>query len=133
MRSNDDGAYLTLRNDGVGPARIEAFRIHHKGQTRDLDPYEFHLAVTPAARVELSVDRVTPGRLLPANTTIQMFGVGGGPGRGPMLGKMLKLFALTDAPPAWLASLGATATEKAVMELSIRDAPRRQVSGADDG
>ena len=34
-----------------------------------------------------------------------------------MLGEMLKLFALADAPPAWLASLGATATEKAVMEV----------------
>jgi hypothetical protein len=60
---------------------------------------------------------VTPGRLLKANTTIQMFGGGGGPDRGPMLGNMLRLFALADAPPAWLASLGATATEKAVMEV----------------
>jgi hypothetical protein len=34
-----------------------------------------------------------------------------------MLGELLRLFALADAPPAWLVSVGATATEKAIMEV----------------
>ncbi|MEO5822559.1 MAG: hypothetical protein ABIT71_18775 [Vicinamibacteraceae bacterium] len=116
VTSNDDGAYVTLRNDGVGPARIEAFRIHYKGQARDIDPFEFYLAMKPDTRAGLSVDKVTPGRLLPANSTIQMCGGGGGD-RLLVLAEMLKLFALADAPRSWLISLGAAGTEKAVMEV----------------
>jgi hypothetical protein len=118
VTSNDNGAYITLRNDGVGPARIEAFHIHHKGRTRDVDPYEFYLASKPDAPMgRLAVDKVTPGRLLPANTTIQMFGVSGGPDRPLILAEMLKLFALADVPRAWLVSIGAVDSEKAVMEV----------------
>lgn len=32
ITSTRDGAYLTLRNDGVGPGRLEAVRIHHRGR-----------------------------------------------------------------------------------------------------
>ena len=118
VTSTDDGAYITLRNDGVGPARIEAFRIHYKGKTRDIDPYEFYLATKEGPTAgSLAVDRVTPGRMMPANATIQMLGVAGGPDRLPMLAEMLKLFALADVPPAWLVSFGAVGTEKAVMEV----------------
>lgn len=117
VTSTDDGAYITLRNDGVGPARIEAFRIHYKGQARDIDPYEFYLSMKPDTRAKLGVDKVTPGRLLPANATVQMFGVAGVADRGPILGEILKLFALADVPRAWLVPLGAVGTEKAVMEV----------------
>jgi hypothetical protein len=117
VTSNDQGAHMTLRNDGVGPARIEAFRIHYNGTTRDLDPYEFYLAMRPGTRANLAVDKVTAGRLLPANATIQMCGVAAGADRDAVLGEMLKLFALADAPRAWLVSLGAAGTAKAVMEV----------------
>jgi hypothetical protein len=116
ITSNDEGAYLTLRNDGVGPARIEAFRIHYKGRTQATGPYEFYLAMKPDTRANLAVDQVTPGRLLPANATIQMCGVAGAD-RNAVLAEMLKLFALADAPRAWLVSLGAVGIEKAVMEV----------------
>ena len=39
ITSTNDGAYLTLRNDGVGPARLESVQIHFNGQTTDVDPY----------------------------------------------------------------------------------------------
>ena len=42
--STNDGAYLTLRNDGVGPGRLDAVRVHYKGRTATLDPYDFYLA-----------------------------------------------------------------------------------------
>jgi hypothetical protein len=117
VTSTNDGAYITLRNDGVGPARIEAFRIHYKGTTRDVDPYEYYLALKPAAPTSrLTVDKPTPGRLMPANTTIQMFGVAGAD-REPMLAEMLRVFALADVPRAWLVSMGAVDTEKAVMDV----------------
>jgi hypothetical protein len=119
VTSTNDGAYITLRNDGVGPARIEAFRILYKGRVRELDPYEFYLAEKPeaAATGNLAVDRVTPGRLLPAGATIQMLGGGTGLQPNPLLGDMLRLFALADVPQPWLVSLGAVGTEKAVLEI----------------
>jgi hypothetical protein len=112
VTSTDDGAYITLRNDGVGPARIGAFRIHYKGHTRDIDPYEFYLAMKPDAPAgRLSVDKVRPGRMLPANATIQMCGVSDGD-RLLILAEALKLFALADVPRAWLVSMGALDTER---------------------
>jgi hypothetical protein len=118
VMSNDEGAYLTLRNDGLGPARLEAVQIHYKGKSAALDPYDFYLAQHAGKGSDgLSVDRVTPGRLLPAGTTVQMLGVGGGDRRIPMLGEMLRMFAIADAPPAWLAALKATGGDKAVIDV----------------
>jgi hypothetical protein len=117
VTSTNDGAYITLRNDGVGPARIEAFRIHFQGKTRDTDPYEFYLAMKPKPPAgPLAVDKATPGRMMPANTTIEMFGVAG-PDAQPTQTEMLRLFALADVPRARLVAMGAVDTEKAVMEV----------------
>ena len=118
LTSTNDGAYLTLRNDGLGPARLESVRIHFKGETTDADPYDFFLAHrTGVPPPGLSVDRVTPGRLLPANSTIQMLGISGGPERIKTLGDMLRLFAVADAPPSWLDELQAQAADKAVIDI----------------
>jgi hypothetical protein len=118
ITSTDDGAYITLRNDGVGPARLESVRIHFKGQTIDVDPYDFFVAHrTGAPPPGLSVDRVTPGRLLPANSTIQMLGFAGDAERVKTLGDMLRLFAIADAPPSWLDELKARGGDKAVIDI----------------
>ena len=117
--SNDSGVYVTLRNDGVGPARIEDVRVTAAGKDHVLDPYDFYLKTKPAAAKSgaLMVDRVTPGRLVPAGATIQMLGIGG-PERIGMLAELLKLFALADVPPAWLESVGAVGTDKAVIAVT---------------
>ena len=116
--SNNDGAYLTLRNDGLGPARLEAVQIHYKGRTTAIDPYDFYLANrTGPQPTGLSVDRVTPGRLLPANATILMVGVSGNTDRLTTLGEMLRLFTIADAPPSWLDELKARGGEKAVIDI----------------
>lgn len=115
---NDDGAYLTLRNDGVGPARLESVRVHFKGQTTETDPYDFFRAhLAGSAPPGLSVDRVAPGRLLPANSTVQMLGVAGDAERVRTLGDMLRLFAIADAPPSWLDELKARGGDKAVIDI----------------
>jgi hypothetical protein len=118
LTSNNEGAYLTLRNDGVGPARLESVQIHFKGQTTAIDPYDFFLAQrTDPQPPGLAVDRVTPGRLLPANATIQMLGISGSADRTKILGEMLRTFALADAPPSWLDALQARGGDKAVIDI----------------
>lgn len=118
ITSTNDGAYLTLRNDGLGPARLESVRIHFKGQTTETDPYDFFLAHrTGSPPPGLSVDRVTPGRLLPANSTIYMLGIAGGTERIKTLGDMLRLFTVADAPPSWLDELQARDGDKAVIDI----------------
>jgi hypothetical protein len=118
VTSNNDGAFVTLRNDGLGPARIESVRIHFHGKTSEIDPYDFFLKQHSGPLPKgLSVDRITPGRLLPANSTVPMVGVSSGEDRVAMLGEMLRMFALADAPPSWLRELGAEGGDKAVIEI----------------
>lgn len=118
VMSNNDGAYLTLRNDGLGPARLESVHVHFKGRTTAIDPYDFYLANrTGPPPIGLSVDRVTPGRLLPANATIAMLGVSGGTDRVKALGEMLRLFTIADAPPSWLDELNVRGGDKAVIDV----------------
>jgi hypothetical protein len=119
INTTDAGAYVTLRNDGVGPAMVEDVRIHYRGRDFQQDPYDFfleHQAGAPSAG--LTVDRVMKGRLIPAGATIQMLGSMGGPQRVPMLNELLRLFAIAEVPKAWLVGAGATGTDKAVIEVT---------------
>ena len=118
ITSNGDGVYVTLRNDGVGPGRLDAVRVHHKGRTTPVDPFDFFLANRSGPKPPgLSVDRVTPGRLLPANSTILMLGCSGDGDRVTMLRELITLFALADVPPSWVDELQARGAEKAVIEI----------------
>jgi hypothetical protein len=118
ITSTNDGAYLTLRNDGLGPARLESVQVHYKGRTEAIDPYDFFLAHRSGPPPPgLSVDRVAPGRLLPANATILMLGVSSNVERIKTLGEMLRTFALADAPPSWLDELQARGGDKAVIDI----------------
>ena len=119
INSNDAGAYITLRNDGVGPAMVEDLHIRYRARDYQKDPYDFFLEQQPNANSEgLNVDRVMKGRLIPAGATIQMLGSVGGPQRVAMLTEMLRLFAIAEVPKAWLVATGATGTDKAVIEIS---------------
>jgi hypothetical protein len=119
ITSNSDGVYVTLRNDGVGPARIEEVRITAAGKEHVVDPYDFYVETKPAAAKSsaLMVDRIARGRLVPAGTTIQMLGMTG-PERMGMLADLLRLFALADVPRAWLESMNAVSTDKAVIAVT---------------
>ncbi len=118
--STNDGAYLTLRNDGVGPGRLDAVRVHYKGRTTALDPYDFYLANRSGPRpAGLAVDRVTPGRLLPANSTIMMLGSSSSTDGPAVLREMITMFALADVPPSWIDELKARGVDKAVIEIDF--------------
>lgn len=119
ITSNDGGTHITLRNDGVGPARIVDVRIHYRGRAHTVDPYEFFVAERPAFNASrITVDTVAPGRVVPAGTTIEMVGTSAADARIAVLQEMLRLFALADAPRAWLAEVGASSGEKAVIEVT---------------
>lgn len=119
VNSTNQGAYITLRNDGVGPARVEDLRIHYRGRDHQKDPYDFFLEHQPAANsTALTVDRVMAGRFIPAGATILMLGSEAGPQRAPMLAELLRLFAIAEVPKAWLVGTGATGTDKAVIEIT---------------
>lgn len=61
----------------------------------------------------------TPARLIPAGVCIQMLGIAGAGERGHMLlGELLRLFDVAEVPKSWYAGVGASGTEKAVIEIT---------------
>ena len=100
--SGSDGAYIALRNVGLGPARIERISIRRDGATFDGDPFAYYAKLTdvqiPADKVYR--DRVLAGMLIPSGTTLQMLG---SPNAKPMDGELLRTFAFVavqDPVPA---------------------------------
>ena len=121
VSSNEEGAYVTLRNVGVGPALIDDVRIRYQGRELAGDPYDFYTGLKRTrSSDDISVDKIMPGRLIPAGEGIRMLGVGG-PGRGPMLAELLRLFDIAEVPEAWYAGVGTTrsAAGKAVIEITF--------------
>jgi hypothetical protein len=126
--SSNEGAYITMRNMGLGPARIEHIRVLHGGSTFDGDPYAYYATLPdtkiPADRVYR--DRVLPGMLIPSGSVWQMLG---SPNSMPMAGELLRTFvfvAVQDPAPSHgvtadlPASGGAAekgAADKAVLEI----------------
>ena len=122
INSTNEGVYITLRNDGVGPAMVEDIRIHHGGRDYPKDPFDFFIEQRPEAANAgggLTVDRVMGGRVIPAGATVQMLGAGGEPERNKtMLAEVLRLFAIAEVPKAWRIGAGATNPDKAVIEIT---------------
>src|SRR5262245_31091499 len=106
--SNNDGVYLTMRNVGLGPARIDSIKVLHGGSTFDGDPYAYY-ATLPDVKVpadKVYRDRVLPGMLIPSSSVWQMLG---SPNQTPMAGELLRTFALVavqDPVPTSSASTG---------------------------
>ena len=120
LQSNNEGAFLTLRNTGLGPALIESVRIRHQGKTYDEDPYEFFIRIRPDRNIPaLSVDRIAVGRLIPAGEGLMALGMNGDE-RGRMLTDLLNLFELVEVPRSWLTNSGIPldATKRAVIEIT---------------
>jgi hypothetical protein len=120
ISSNEQGAFFTVRNVGVGPARIEDVRVHHQGRGQVGDAYDFYVALRPERNTDtLSVDRITPGRFIPAGELVRMLGRGGAE-RAEMLRDLLELFEIAEVPRPWLAGLGlpASSDQRAVLEIT---------------
>jgi hypothetical protein len=121
LSSNDQGVFINLANVGVGPALIEKVRVHDKSGFTDGDAYDYYVAHKPEAAKEgaLSIDRVIPGRLIPAGAGVQMLGMGA-EHRGVMLSGLLTTFEVADIPNTWYENLGVPrgGDRKAVIEIT---------------
>jgi hypothetical protein len=107
VQSNSEGAFLTVRNTGIGPAVLGDVRVRYKGRDYVMDPYDFLVQQRPdwVKNRGFSVDKLVPGRLVPAGERIQTLGVVG-ESRVEMLKALLQLFVIAEVPKDWLASLG---------------------------
>jgi hypothetical protein len=120
IMSNSDGVYLMLRNAGLGPALIEHVQITYQGRTFEEDPYDFFIRQRPDRNLPgLSVDKIVPGRLLPAGDALQTLGMSGDE-RVRMLDDLLRLFEIVEVPRSWLTGSGITLSPKdrAVLEIT---------------
>jgi hypothetical protein len=108
VQSNKDTTFLTLRNAGIGPAMLDDVRVRYKGQDLALDPYDFFVQQRPEffKTHGLSVDKLIPGRLIPAGEWIQTLGTEGAEPGVALLKEMLPLFQIAEVPKAWLTIFG---------------------------
>lgn len=120
INSDADGAFMTLRNAGVGPALVDDVVVRVHGREIKGDAYEYYVGMRPGKpqNPHLSMDRIQPGRLIPAGENIKMLGSWGADGREEMLGELLHTFDLADVPRTWIENVGATERDKAVFEIS---------------
>ena len=118
VQSNNEATNLTVRNAGIGPAVLEDVRVRYKGRDYVADPYDFFVQQRPEffEKVGLSVDKLIPGRFIPAGEWIQTVGTGGEAGK-LFLKELLGLFAVAEVPKTWLIGLGVDTpvSEKAVL------------------
>ena len=76
LMSNEQGVHVTVSNSGIGPALIDDVRVRLRGREIEMNPYDFFLSQRSGdgGGISLSVDRVLPGRLIPARYTVLMLG-----------------------------------------------------------
>lgn len=72
---SENSANINLVNRGVGPALIDDIRVVYRGQQHPGDPYAYYSQLNKDSHKGLYIDRVLPGMLIPAGTTITMIGV----------------------------------------------------------
>ena len=119
IQSNAESTNLTVRNAGIGPAMLDDVRVRYKGKDFVADPYDFFVQQRPEVfkTVGLSVDKLIPGRLVPAGEWIQTMGTGGAEAGATLLRELLHLFVVAEVPNTWLAGAGVTGppSERAVV------------------
>jgi len=120
LNSNDQqGVAVVLSNSGIGPAIVDDVRIHYQGRDVAADPYDFFMGLNDENKnVDSGVDKVQPGRLIPAGTSIQMLQFPPAPGAAQkMLPEMLKLFEIAEVPRVWYSRFKPAELQHAVIEI----------------
>jgi hypothetical protein len=117
LNSNEHGVHITIANNGVGPARIEDVRVQYKGRDVVGDPYEFYTTLHPDSGF-FDVNKLAPGRLIPANTSLELVGMAGQSARAQaMLVDFLGLFEIAEVPKRWYAGVR-RAPDRAVIVIT---------------
>jgi len=115
---NDSRTYLTVRNAGIGPALLGDVRVRYKGKDFVGDPYDFFVQQRPEVikTVPMGVDKLIPGRLVPAGEWIMTMGADGEK-HNQLLAELLRLFVIAEVPNSWLLGAGVTGppSERAVV------------------
>lgn len=119
--TNDHRTYLTVRNAGIGPALLGDVRVRYKGKDFAGDPYDFFVQQRPeiVKTMPMGVDKLIPGRLVPAGEWIMTMG-SDGEQHTTLLAELLRLFVIAEVPKSWLTSIGADgpASDKAVVFIT---------------
>jgi hypothetical protein len=106
LQSNSDGVFMNLSNTGIGPALIDEVTIRYQGKELKADPFDFYASLDTTADLgPLDADKVMPGRLIPAGTTVRMIGKPG-PDNQAMIYELLRLFAIGEVPRSSYLALG---------------------------
>jgi hypothetical protein len=118
VQSNEETTNFVVRNTGIGPALLNDVRVRYKGKDFVGDAYDFFVQQRPEVfrTIGLAVDKLIPGRLVPAGEWINNVGSPGEAGQ-ILFKELLQLFVVAEVPKTWLVSAGADApaSEKAVV------------------
>jgi hypothetical protein len=121
VNANKNGVNITLSNAGIGPALINDIRVRYQGREHLGDVHDFYTSLHPKSDSVLSINKILPGRLIPAGVTIDMLGMDVNPGEergGLFLVELLHLFEVAEVARSWYANVGAAGKEKAVIEIT---------------
>ena len=121
--ANESGVHVTLTNAGIGPALIDDIAVRRDGKLLEGDPHDFYIHGRPGTDSLLSVNKIKPGRLIPAGASIRMLGmdvgvIGDAKLRGEFLTELLHLFDVAEVADSWYRAVGAEGSEKAVIEIT---------------
>ena len=118
LHSSQDYVGIMVSNDGVGPALIRDVRVEQPGRVVEGDAYDFYTSAHPDSG-RLSVERVVPGRLLPAGASARLLSLtGDAPARSAFLGEILRSFDITGVPRSWYGLAGADHPGSAVLTIT---------------
>jgi hypothetical protein len=119
---NNQETFFTLRNAGLGPARINRVRVLHKGGDVEGDASDFYVKMRTDKEAPFDVDPIKVGRLIPAGEWIRMLGTATADAtrRELFVKEMLRLFEVAEVPRLWYATLRekGVVTEGAVLEIT---------------
>jgi hypothetical protein len=118
LHSDRDYVSILVSNDGVGPGLIQDVRVEQSGRVVAGGAYDFYTRLHPDSG-RLSVERLLPGRLMPAGSTAQLLALSGdAPARTAFLGELLRTFDIAGVPANWYAAVHVDRPGAAVVTIT---------------
>ena len=106
MQANSERVFFQVTNNGIGPALVENVQVVNEDRTFEGDAFDFFTSREHAGiDGPMDVDKIMPGRLIPAGSTVFMLGRGN-PVDNIILKEMLETFEVAEVPRNWYTGLG---------------------------